>query len=129
MIRVQDQDNPKIWHHKDTRVWYECSIHRSKASMLRLIEAIVDFGITSGASYDMGASYAKRGIPMRGSTVVMMLRIEYENLEAIKAVIQPYRFDYRSPTWFNNGSITPYHSSPEDEIEARWQTYLLERPK
>lgn len=98
------------------RAWYRGYCDDSKAAMSRFGQAI--FGFHAEAKCKLYNGFLVRIRPCDVAGFAALAKVE---------------LDYSSPTYFDNGTITPIYDSPEDEIggkqSARYRSFLERQEK
>jgi len=111
---------------EDRKVSWEVQTGTSKASLSRLMHALILCDAELRSHYVMTSSWPKVGpgeLSPHG-TLIAIVRLAPENLDRFKALAKPFRVLYRSPTWFDHGSIRGVHKDPESEITTRSEEAL-----
>lgn len=89
----------------DGEVWFEFSTNDSKAAKVRLMDATIECKATL-------RPYAMFGI-------TGLVKVAPVNAELFRETAQLHLFIYRSPTYFDNGSLRSQYDSPEDELAGK----------
>lgn len=88
------------------KCFYEVVLNDSKASKLRLVESLLQTG---------------SGIQMMSTIggLVALAKVEPAKIERFVEICKPYQCLYKSPWYFDNGSIRDIYESAEAELEGR----------
>lgn len=91
----------------DRKVSWEVQTGTSKASLSRLIHALVLCGGELRSNYVMAGA------------LIAIIKLAPEKLDRFKLLAKPEEARYRSPTRFDNGTLRNLFEDPEMEISAR----------
>lgn len=92
------------------RVTYEFVLRASEAAFGRVGRALMEHHASLRDSH-----------VSRGDWAIALVSIAPEYAEAFASLVKPIEWRYRSPTYFDNGTIAPCYASAQDEL-ARVRT-------
>lgn len=96
------------------KVFYEVSTDANKASLTRFICSLIKF---KGEIKDtLVFAISKDNMFSRGGTVVIYVKLNPDHVSSFLEEAKPISIKYKSPTYFDNGSLRPMYKSAEDEI-------------
>lgn len=113
---------PRVWPVRplEFRVTYELIYNRnSKAARERLMQALLSTDTKLHSSYCGGARVDPQ------ASFVVLVSVQWGKVELFHNLARPDESRYRSPTWFDNGSIRPLFDSPEEQVEHEVSSFEL----